>query len=243
MTVNNKAANFVHLRLHSTYSLSEGAVKTEKLIELCEQYNMPAVAVTDTNNLFGTLELSTKLSEHGIQHIVGCQLNVKHPQKINHPTNVLLYAKNKNGYKNLIQLVTSSYLDSTAEEYPEISLDTLGNFSEDIILVTGGIYGSLGELLLNDDIGGAKDYLEFLQKKFDNRLYIELSRHNNFNEQKIENHAIDLAYDYNIPLVATNNVCFLSKDDFEAHDALICIAQIKTIFDVERKTSSPEFYF
>ena len=242
MTVKSNA-NFVHLRLHSTYSLSEGAVKTEKLIELCEQYNMPAVAVTDTNNLFGTLELSTKLSEHGIQHIIGCQLNVKHPQKINHPTNVLLYAKNKNGYKNLIQLVTSSYLDSTSEEYPEISLDTLGNFSEDIILVTGGIYGSLGELLLNDDIGGAKDYLEFLQKKFDNRLYIELSRHNNFNEQKIENHAIDLAYDYNIPLVATNNVCFPSKDDFEAHDALICIAQIKTIFDIERKTSSPEFYF
>ena len=244
MTAENKTnVNFVHLRLHSTYSLSEGAVKTEKLIELCEQYNMPAVAVTDTNNLFGALELSTKLSEHGIQHIIGCQLNVKHPNKINHPTNVLLYAKNKNGYKNLIQLVTSSYLNSTAEEYPEISLDTLGNFSEDIILVTGGIYGSLGELLLNEDINGAKNYLEFLQKKFDNRLYIELSRHNNFNEQTIENHAIDLAYDYNIPLVATNNVCFPSRDDFEAHDALICIAQIKTIFDIERKTSSPEFYF
>ncbi|MBR1735116.1 MAG: DNA polymerase III subunit alpha [Alphaproteobacteria bacterium] len=243
MTLTDIDKSFIHLRLHSSYSLSEGAVKTEKLIELCEQNNMPAVAVTDTNNLFGCLEFSTKLSEHGIQYIVGCQLNVKHPCKIDHPTSILLYAKNQNGYKNLIQLVTSSYLNSTSEEYPEISLDTLGNFSEDLIIATGGVYGSLGALLLNEDFDKAKEYLEFLQKKFNNRLYIELSRHHNFNEQKIENDAIDLAYDYNIPLLATNNVCFPLRDDFEAHDALICIAQTKTIYDGDRKTSSSEFYF
>ena len=240
---NSNNMNFIHLRLHSYYSLSEGAVKTEKIIELCEKNNMPAIAITDTNNLFGSLELSMKLSEHGIQHIVGCQLNIKHPKKIDHPTSVLLYAKNKNGYKNLIQLVTKSYLEATSTEFPEISLDTLGDFSEDLILATGGIYGSLGAMLLEDDTNGAKTYLEFLHKKFDNRLYIELSRHNNFNEQKIENRAIDLAYDYNIPLVATNNICFPAKEDFEAHDALICIAQIKTVYDTERKMSSPEFYF
>ena len=94
---NSNNMNFIHLRLHSYYSLSEGAVKTEKIIELCEKNNMPAIAITDTNNLFGSLELSMKLSEHGIQHIVGCQLNIKHPKKIDHPTSVLLYAKNKNG--------------------------------------------------------------------------------------------------------------------------------------------------
>ena len=133
---------------------------------------MPAIVVTDINNLFGILELSTKLSEHGIQHIqhiIGCKLDVKHPNKTNHLTNVLLCAKNKKGYKNLIQLVKSCFFNSTAEEYPEISLDTLGNFSEDIVLVTGRIYGSLRKILLNEDINGAKNYLEFFQTKFDIR--------------------------------------------------------------------------
>lgn len=242
MTANDNA-NFVHLRLHSAYSLSEGAVRTEQLIELCEQNGMPAVAVTDTNNLFGALELSTKLYEHGIQHIVACQLNIKHPKKINRATSVLLYAKSQNGYKNLIQLVTASYLHPTSNEFPEIALNTLAEFSDDLILVSGGVYGSLGAMILDDDIDGAKGYLEFLQKNFGDRLYIELSRHNNFNERKIENRSIDLAYDYNIPIVATNNVCYPAKEDFEAHDAFICIAQGKTIYDAERQTSSPEFYF
>lgn len=238
--------NFVHLRLHSTYSMAEGAVKTEQLIELCEKNRMPAIAITDTNNLFGVLEFSTKLADHGIQHIIGTQLNIKHPKEtkdLDHPTNVLLYAKNKNGYQNLIQLVTSAYLEPTNEEYPETSLEALAKFSDDIVLATGGIYGSLGAFLLNDDVDSAKEYLEFLKKHFGDRLYIELSRHSNFNEQKIENRMVDLAYDYDIPLLATNNVCFPIKDDFEAHDALICIDQMKTVYDPERRASCPEFYF
>lgn len=238
--------NFIHLRLHSTYSMAEGAVKTEQLIELCEKNRMPAIAITDTNNLFGALEFSMKLSDHGIQHIIGTQLNIKHPKEtkdLDHPTSVLLYAKNHNGYQNLIQLVTTAYLEPTNEEYPETSMDALTNFSEDLIIATGGIYGSLGAFLLKDDMNGAKEYLEFLQKHFGDRLYIELSRHSNFNEQKIENRLVELAYDYDIPLLATNNVCFPSKDDFEAHDALICIAQMKTIYDPERQASCPEFYF
>lgn len=238
--------NFIHLRLHSTYSMSEGAVKTEQIIELCEKNRMPAIAITDTNNLFGTLEFSTKLSDHGIQHIIGTQLNIKHPKEtkdLDHPTSVLLYAKNQNGYQNLIQLVTSAYLEPTNEEYPETSLEALANFSEDLILATGGIYGSLGAFLLKDDVDSAKEYLEFLKKHFGDRLYMEISRHSNFNEQKIENRMVDLAYDYDIPLLATNNVYFPIKDDFEAHDALICIAQMKTVYDPERQASCPEFYF
>lgn len=243
MTITGDNTNFVHLRLHSAYSLAEGAVKTEKLIELCEQNNMPAVAVTDTNNLFGCLELSTKLSEHGIQHIIGCQLNIQHTKRLDRPTHVLLYAKNQNGYKNLIQLVTSSYLEPSFDEYPEASLDNLVKFSDDLIIATGGVYGSLGAFLSSNDIDGAKEYLEFLQKHFGDRVYIELSRHNSLREQKIETQAIDLAYDYNIPIVATNNIFFPNKDDYEAHDALICIAQSTTVYETERRVSNPEFYF
>ncbi|MDR2781625.1 MAG: DNA polymerase III subunit alpha [Holosporaceae bacterium] len=237
------STNFIHLRLHSSYSLAEGAIKIEKLVKLCEENKMPAVAVTDTNNLFGALEFSIKCSEHGIQPIIACQLNIKHIKKIDRSTNVLLYVKNKNGYQNLIQLVSNSHLSSTSKTHPEISLDLLSQYSDDLILATGGINGSLGAMLLENDVDGAREYLNFLAAHFKNRLYVELSRHNNEYENRIEESAISLAYDLNLPLLATNNVCFRYQSDFEAHDILICITQGRTVYDSERETSSPEFYF
>lgn len=234
---------FVHLRLHSAYSLTEGAIKYSKLVSLCQENEMPAVAVTDTNNLFGALEFSDQLTSHGIQYIIGCQLNVRHTKTINRPTNILLYVQNADGYFNLIQLVSKSYLNSTSEEYPEVSLDSLFEYSKNLIVATGGVYGSLGALLLENDMDGAKEYLQAMKQNFEGRLYIELSRHNCEHEHRIENNAISLAYDLNIPLVATNNVCFAKKDDFAAHDALICISQGKTIYDNDRQKSNPEFYF
>ncbi|MDR0968710.1 MAG: DNA polymerase III subunit alpha, partial [Holosporaceae bacterium] len=236
-------ANFIHLRLHSAYSLAEGAIKIEKLIKLCEENKMPAVAVTDTNNLFGAIEFSIKCADHGIQPIIACQLNVKHVKELNRPTSVLLYAKNKNGYHNLIQLVSNAYLSPSSENRPEVSLDLLSQYSDDLLLATGGIYGSLGALLLENDLNGAKEYLNFLSEHFNGRLYVELSRHNNEFENRIEENAISLAYDLNLPLLATNNVCFSHSEDFSAHDALICVNQGRTIYDSERETSSPEFYF
>lgn len=235
--------SFIHLRLHSAYSLSEGAIKTDKLVSLCKQHEMPAVAITDTNNLFGALEFSETLAENGIQHIIGCQLNIQHPKKIERPTSVLLYAKNESGYQNLIHLVSSSYLNSVSDNGSMASLDDLAKYSGDLILATGGVYGSLGAFLLEDDIDAAKEYINFLKTSFGDRLYIELSRHNNEQENKIEEKAVSLAYDFHIPLVATNNVCFSKQDDFDAHNVLICIAQGRTIYDSDRQTSSPEFYF
>lgn len=235
--------SFIHLRLHSAYSLSEGAIKTDKLVSLCKQHEMPAVAITDTNNLFGALEFSETLAENGIQHIIGCQLNIQHPKKIERPTSVLLYAKNESGYQNLIHLVSSSYLNSVSDNGSMASLDDLAKYSGDLILATGGVYGSLGAFLLEDDIDAAKEYINFLKTSFGDRLYIELSRHNNEKENKIEEKAVSLAYDFHIPLVATNNVCFSKQDDFDAHNVLICIAQGRTIYDSDRQTSSPEFYF
>jgi DNA polymerase-3 subunit alpha len=243
-------AQFIHLRLHSAYSLAEGAIKMEKLVTLCRQNQMPAVAVTDTNNLFGAMEFSSICMENGIQPIIGCQLNVQHLSSShaaaagqNHPTHILLYAKNADGYHNLIQLVSNAHLNSSSEFYPEITTDLLAKYSEELILLTGGIYGSLGSFLVSNDADGAREYLEFLQKHFSNRLYLELFRHNNELENKLEEPTISLAYDLKIPLVATNNVCFAYQQDFRSHDALICIAQGKTIYETDRVSSSPEFYF
>ncbi|MDR2267838.1 MAG: DNA polymerase III subunit alpha [Holosporaceae bacterium] len=234
---------FIHLRVHSAYSLAEGAIKIDKLASLCEEHRMPAVAVTDTNNLFGAMDFSLNCAKCGIQPIIACQLNVQHTKKQSRPTSILLYAKNSNGYQNLIQLVSHAHLHSSSEMYPEISLDMLFRHSNDIIAATGGVYGSLGALLLEDDLDGAREYLLFLQRCFSNRLYVELSRHHNPLEERIEEAAIKLAYDQNIPLLATNNVNFPTADYFNAHDVLICIAQGKTIYDGDRFTSSPEFYF
>ncbi|MDR2158028.1 MAG: DNA polymerase III subunit alpha [Holosporaceae bacterium] len=235
--------DFVHLKLHSAYSLAEGAIRIEKLVQLCEDNKMPAVAVTDTNNLFGALEFSTKCAEHGVQPIIACQLNIQHTQKIDRPTSVLLYAQNKNGYQNLIQLVSSAHLESSSAMYPEVSLDLLSKYSQDLILATGGIYGSLGALLLENNIDEARKYISFLDQHFKNRLYVELSRHGNELENKIEEDAISLAYDFKLPILATNNVCYPYPDYFYSHDVLICINQGRTIYDLERETSSPNFYF
>lgn len=234
---------FIHLRLHSAYSLAEGAIKIEKLVHLCEENKMPAVAVTDTNNLFGGMEFCTKCADHGIQPIVACQLNIKHPKPTKHPTSVLLYAQNENGYQNLIQLISNAYLHPSSNLYPEIPLESFEKYSQDIILATGGACGSLGNFLLENDIDSAKEYILYLKKYFENRLYIEISRHNITNESIIEENMISLAYDLNLPLLATNNVCYATPEDFEAHDALICISQLKTIYDNEREISSSEYYF
>lgn len=235
--------DFIHLRLHSAYSLAEGALKIDKLVSLCNEHKMPAIAVTDSNNLFGAMDFSIKCSKSGIQPIIGCQLNIKHSKQLGRPTSVLLYAKDADGYQNLIQLVSSAYLHPSSSEHPEITVDTLAENSSGIILLTGGIYGSLGAYLINDERDCAKEYLQFLNRHFDDRLYIELSRHGISEERKIEEKAISLAYDLNLPLIATNNVCYSLPGDFNAHDALICISQSKTIYDSERSISSQEFYF
>lgn len=234
---------FVHLRLHSAYSLAEGAIKIEKLVHLCEENKMPAVAVTDTNNLFGGMEFCIKCADHGIQPIVACQLNIQHPTPTKHPTSVLLYAQNKNGYQNLIQLISNAYLHPSSDLYPEIPLNLFEKYSQDIILATGGAEGSLGAFILENNIDEAKEYLQYLNKYFENRLYVEVSRHNKEVESLIEEKMISLAYDFNLPLLATNNVCYATPEDFEAHDVLICISQIKTIYDSERQTSFPDYYF
>lgn len=235
--------NFIHTRLHSTYSLCEGALKIEKIINLCEKFNMPAIAITDTNNLFGAMEFSIKASEHGIQPIIACQVNVEHELDPSSESHLLLYAKNENGYKNLMQIVTSAHLNSCSSDYPCISMDTISQYCNDIIATTGGINGSLGHLLLNRKKDSAVRYLNEMLNLFGDRLYIEISRHHDFRENEIEEDLINLAYDFKIPIIGNNNVCFANKEDFEAHDVLLCIGQSTTINDNDRIKSSTEYYF
>lgn len=235
--------NFIHLRLHSTYSMCEGALKVEKIIELCEQNKMPAVAITDTNNLFGCMEFSVKAAKHGIQPIIGCQVNVRHPSDNHDQSHLRLYAKSQEGYYNLMQIVTDSHIHSCSSHAPCVDISVLEKYSHDLIALSGGIYGSVGRLLIShkrdEAVKVTKDFLNI----FSDKLYIEISRHNDRRENEIEEDLINIAYDFNIPLVGTNNVCFAEKDDMDAHDVLICIGQSTTVNDQDRIFSSPEYYF
>lgn len=244
--------DFIHLRVHSAYSLLEGAIPVKKLIGLCKDNCLPAIALTDKNNLFGALEFSETLSAQGIQPIIGIQIDIdvgfyfddiKKSKDYYYP--VVLLAKNKNGYQNLLKIASRAY---TVHSYnggiEHSTLDDICNFNDDIILLTGGTEGILGRLIASNKKAEASVLLTRLHKAYQNRLYIELNRLGLPNEKMIETELVSFAYDKDIPLVATNYVMFDTADMYEAHDALICIKQGAYVSQSEgRRKVSGEQYF
>ncbi len=237
---------FIHLRAHSAFSLSAGAIPVKDLIKLAVKNNMPALAITDTHNLFGSLEFSLACKDAGIQPIVGVVLAVEEEtSRPGKPETSLLpvLAKNEIGYQNLLKIISRSYLESGETVTPIVRLDTLGEYSDGLIAFTGGADGVLGKFLQAGQLEAARARLEKLQDLFPDRLYIELMRHGLPEEKATELHFIDLAYEYDIPLVATNDVYFATPDMHEAHDALICIAEGRYVSEENRKRFTREHYF
>jgi DNA polymerase-3 subunit alpha len=242
---------FVHLRVHSAYSLAEGAIKLKDLAPLCRVFDMPAVAVTDTGNLFGALEFCLIAAKEGIQPIVGCQMWIERPdqsgqknKKPEMPDQLVLLVQNAQGYQNLMKLTSRSYLEPLAHcEKPAVTWDDLEKYGAGLICLTAGVKGCVGRMLLENRASEASISLLKLQKIFDNRLYIELERHGLVDEVAIEDGLLDLAYTHNIPIVATNNCFFSDPDMYEAHDALLCISESAYVQDTTRRKASPEHYF
>ncbi|MFV9875541.1 MAG: DNA polymerase III subunit alpha [Rickettsiales endosymbiont of Dermacentor nuttalli] len=230
--------NFVHLRVRSSYSLSEGSIKIEDLAKLCIKYKMPALAITDNGNLFCSLEFSKTCSDKGIQPIIGCLLMVEYSE--NELAQLVIIAKDEQGYKNLLKLVSSSFLEHNTPN-PHIKFSDLAQLNKGLIILTGGHYGIIDKLLLNNNTKKAREYLLNLKNIFDDRVYIELMRYNS--PSKVENQLIDLAYKYDTPLVATNDVYFAHRDMHEAQEVLLCIADGKYIDTEDRRKVSPEQYF
>ncbi|MDR1910300.1 MAG: DNA polymerase III subunit alpha [Holosporales bacterium] len=238
---------FIHLRAHSAYSLAEGAIKVPDLLDLAKRHTMPAIALTDRNNLFGVCPFSEYALSAGVQPIIGCSLNVSHPGTRENtarvPTSLLFLAKDEQGYRNLSKLVSQAHLRSSHSSWPEVSFPTLAGRTEGLIVLTAGIFGSLGRFLFEQDKDAARQYIDQLQTLFPDRLYIELMRHQDPREQAIEEVLIDLAFTRNIPVVATNAVFYATPDMFDAHDVLVCIAQGAVLTDTDRQTSSAAYYF
>src|SRR5215210_8528875 len=245
------SAGFVHLHVHSAYSLLKGSIKIAKLGELAKADRQPALALTDTDNMFGALEFSDKMAGYGIQPIVGCELAIdfgdQDPNARNAlaagPSRIVLLAAREAGYRNLMRLNSRAFLETPIHQSPHIKLEWLEGDAEDLIALTGGPEGPISLALHGDHTALAATRCEQLAKLFGDRLYVELQRHGIEKERRTEAALIDLAYTKGLPLVATNQPYFASTDDYEAHDALLCIAAGKLIAETDREQLTPDHRF
>src|SRR5712691_10092598 len=253
-------ADFVHLRTHTAYSLSAGAIKIGELAQLCRAAAMPAVAITDSGNLFGALEFATACTEAGIQPIIGVEIALapwapgdsgrgQRPGNGNgnghgaDPDRIVLLVQSEGGYRNLMSLVSRAYLDGEAGAEPALALGELAAANEGLICLAGGAGGPVGRLVAEGQAEAAEAMLAALKDLFPGRLYIELMRHGLPEEARSEQGLVDLAYAHDLPLVATNNAHFPDRDFYEAHDALLCIAQGRTVAETDRRRLTPEHFF
>ena len=228
-------ARFIHLRTHTEHSLLEGAVPVKTLIKLAKAADMPAVAVTDTNNMFAALEFSATALGEGVQPIVGCQVSIAYEvpgpgEKAKPAAPLVLLAQNEAGYLNLMKLNSCLYIDKGGA-LPQVTLEEVERQSAGVICLTGGSDGPLGRMILAGHLPKARAFLQRLAAAYPDRLYVELQRHPGEGgalpegEAATEAAMVDLAYDLNLPLVATNDVYFPKAEMYLAHDAMICIAE------------------
>jgi len=226
---------FIHLRTHTEYSLLEGAFPLKALVKAAAAAGMPAIAVTDTNNLFAALEFSVTATGAGVQPIIGCQISVRHDpaapgEKPRAPAPIVLLAQSEAGYMNLMKLNSCLYLPHSMEAV-QVTLDELAQYSDGLICLTGGAEGPVGRLLQGGQAARAEALMDRLATIYPGRLYVELQRHPGEDgrhteaERATERGFVEMAYARGLPLVATNDVHFPKADMYEAHDALLCIAE------------------
>jgi DNA polymerase III subunit alpha len=243
------AANgFVHLRVRSAYSLLEGAIKADAIGKLAASEHMPAAGLTDRSNLFGALEFSVATKETGVQPIVGCAIPVTgigegpSARWARIPTIVLL-AQNEAGYRNLCELSSAAYLDCDETSEPSVTWDRVVAHSEGLILLSGGPDGPVDPLLAAGKIPEGRAALSQMHAVFGDRFYVELQRHGMPSQAAAEPELVAFAYDEDVPLVATNDVFFAKADLYQAHDALLCIADGAFIGQEDRRRVTAEHWF
>ena len=244
-------AGFVHLHVHTAYTLSQGAIHVKDLVKQCVGHKMPAVAVTDTDNMFSALEFSTSATEAGVQPIIGVSLHIRNPYQVTDPKSkkyiepdqIVLLAQTELGYQNLMKLVSRAHLESDVAEGVQLPFDAFEGFSDGIICLTGGVSGPVGSLLLAGQNDKAEECLVELNKYFGGRLYVEIQRHNLEDERRTEETFLDLAYKQDLPIVATNQPYFTSVDMYQAHDTLLCIADGTYVAENDRRKLNKDYRF
>jgi len=248
-----RTPRFIHLRVHSEYSLLEGAVPVRELPGMCRDHMMPAVALTDSNNMFAALEFSVTAAGKGIQPIIGCQVDLGadtgRGEKVQDAAPLVLLAQDEVGYGNLLKLNSRIYLRGDGAE-PHVTIEELDSHAAGLICLTGGADGPIGRLLQAGSHTRAQALMARLGAIFGDRLYVELQRHPGEGghytaaERATEKPLVELAHEMKLPLVATNDVHFPKAEMFEAHDALLCIRDGAYVDQQQpRRRLTPQHYF
>ena len=230
---------FNNIKVHTQYSICEGAIKIDDLADHCKENKVPNIAICDSYNLCGALEFAEKLSKTGTQPITGTQINFSLDNSIG---KLPLFARSSSGYKNLIKLSSKSYLDSSDKTEAHCKISELKDINDGLILLSGNHHGLFGKLFKLNKLKQAEEGIKELKNIFNDRFYLEIQRHNEAGEENYENFIIKLSEANQIPLIATQEVFYLKKDMYEAHDALVCIGQKNFVSDPNRIKFSDQHF-
>ena len=238
--------DFVHLHLHTEYSLLDGAARVDDLVDFLAKNSIDCCAVTDHGNMYASLYFAEECVKKGIKYIIGCELYATDDYKDKRPgtktEHIVLLAKNKKGYKNIVKLDSLSYIDGFYGK-PRLDYKTIKEHSEGVICLSACLAGRMPQLLLEGDYEGAKAWAREMQEVFGEDFYIELQDHGIAEEKQVIPDLIKIARELGIQLVATNDVHYIYKEDWEAQDILLCIQTKKTLADPKRmKFDTHEFY-
>jgi DNA polymerase-3 subunit alpha len=245
-------SDFVHLHVHSQYSLLDGAIRFEEVLELAKKYRMPALALTDHGNMFGVIEFYQTAIKHGIKPIVGCEVYVAPGSRFEKKTagegegayHLTLLVKNRTGYFNLIKLVSLAHLEGFYYK-PRVDKELLGKYHEGLIALSGCLKGEIATHASRGDmksgLQSAKEYGSIFDQR---RFFIEIQNNGVENQLSLNERLLEIAQQLSLPVVATNDCHYLQREDARAHEVLLCIQTGKTLSDKDRmKFSSDEFYF
>ena len=238
--------NFVHLHVHTEYSLLDGAARIEKLVKVCKEYGMPAVAITDHGNMYGCVTLFDAATKAGIKPIYGCEfyvaddLHERHAKSKN--SHLILLAKNRTGYLNLCKLNTIAFRDGFYYK-PRIDYKTLGEHAEGVVALSACIAGDIPQYILNRQYDKAEELIQWFKNTFGEDFYLEIQNHGMEEEHIVNQKLHEYSKKYGIKLVATNDAHYIYKEDAITQDVLMCVQMGKTIDDPNRmKFPSDEFY-
>jgi len=231
---------FNNFKIHTQYSICEGAIKIDDLANYCKENKVRSIGICDSYNLCGALEFAEKVSKSGTQPIIGTQINFFVDGVIGR---LSLFSTTSLGYKNLIKLSSKSYLESNEKNDPHCNIRDLKNINKNLILLSGNHYGLFGRLFKLNKLKQIEDSIKELKNIFTDRFYFEVQRHNEPSEENYENFIIELSKKYQIPLIATQEIFYLTKDMHEAHDALVCIGEKNFVDQSNRFRFSNQHFF
>ena len=237
--MSNLSKQFNNIKVHTQYSICEGAIKIDQLADYCKKNKIKALGIADSFNLCGALEFAEKISKAGTQPIIGTQINIFSNNQIG---KITLYATSEMGYKNLTKLSSISYLKNKESDDPYCEIKDLIENHDDLIILTGNYNDFFGKLFYANKLKFFEKIITELKKRFENRLYIEIQRHSETQETAYENYLLQTSFSLDLPLIAGQEVFYLEPNMAEAHDALICIKEKEFLDDKNRFRYSNQHY-